>query len=61
MRSMARIKGTRAPVATIPGMLAKGHSRESMLDGYPDLKRQDIDAAPQNASWRMSDYTRQIA
>lgn len=61
MRGMACIKGTRVPVATILGMLAKGHSRERILGGYPDLKPEDIDAALEYASWRMSERTHQIA
>lgn len=55
MRGKPCIKGTRIPVATILGMLAMGHSRERILQGYPDLKSEDIDEALSYASWRMTE------
>lgn len=55
MRGRPCIKGTRIPVSTILGMLAKGHSRERILEGYPDLKPEDIDEALAYASWRMTE------
>jgi uncharacterized protein (DUF433 family) len=39
------IKGTRIPVAVILEQLAEGESWESLLGGYPELKREDIRAA----------------
>ncbi|MCZ7605508.1 MAG: DUF433 domain-containing protein [Planctomycetota bacterium] len=55
MRGRPCIRGTRIPVSTILGMLAKGHSRERILEGYPDLKPEDIDEALAYASWRMTE------
>ncbi len=55
MRGKPCIKGTRIPVATILGMLSKGHSRERILQGYPDLMPEDIDEALSYASWRMTE------
>jgi uncharacterized protein (DUF433 family) len=39
------IKGTRIPVEVILGQLAEGDSWESLLKGYPELTRADIQAA----------------
>lgn len=39
------IKGTRIPVELIVRKLGEGASIEDLLDGYPNLKRQDIHAA----------------
>ena len=38
------IKGTRIPVEVILDQLADGESWESILAGYPELTRQDIQA-----------------
>ncbi|MCC6572945.1 MAG: DUF433 domain-containing protein [Planctomycetes bacterium] len=55
MRGQPCIKGTRITVASILGMLGKGHTRERILKGYPDLKPEDIDEALAYASWRMTE------
>jgi uncharacterized protein (DUF433 family) len=39
------ITGTRIPVEVILGQLAEGESWESLLKGYPELTRADIQAA----------------
>ena len=39
------IKGTRIPVELIIRKLGEGASIEDLLDGYPNLKREDIQAA----------------
>lgn len=39
------IKGTRVLVSSILGSLAEGCSREQILEGYPTISGQDIDAA----------------
>ena len=36
------LRGLRIPVATVVGMVAEGMSEEEILDGYPDLEREDI-------------------
>jgi len=38
------IKGTRIPVAVILDQLASGETWESVLEGYPELSREDIQA-----------------
>ena len=39
------IKGTRIPVELIVRKLGEGASIEDLLDGYPNIKREDIQAA----------------
>ena len=39
------IKGTRIPVELIIRKLGEGASLEDLLDAYPNLKREDIQAA----------------
>lgn len=39
------IRGLRVTVGTILGLLASGHSRERILQAYPYLEADDIDAA----------------
>ena len=41
----AVIKGTRIPVSVILGQIAEGESWDDLLEGYPELKREDIQAA----------------
>lgn len=55
MRGVACIKGTRVPVSSIIGMLAQGHSKEEILEGFPDLLSADIDAALAYAAWRLKE------
>ena len=38
------VKGTRIPVTVILEQLADGESWQSLLDGYPELSRDDIRA-----------------
>jgi uncharacterized protein (DUF433 family) len=42
MGGMPCIRGLRVPVATIVAMVAEGMSEDEILDGYPDLEREDI-------------------
>jgi uncharacterized protein (DUF433 family) len=39
------IKGTRIPVAVILEQIADGQSWDTLLAGYPELKKEDIRAA----------------
>ena len=39
------IKGTRIPVSVILEQIAEGESLTSLLDGYPELIKEDIQAA----------------
>ena len=42
---MACIAGTRIPVSVILDNLSKGYTRKEILESYPSLKSDDIDAA----------------
>ena len=39
------IKGTRIPVSVILDQIAEDESWDSLLEGYPELKKEDIQAA----------------
>ncbi|MBN1626846.1 MAG: DUF433 domain-containing protein [Deltaproteobacteria bacterium] len=42
---MPVIRGTRIPVAIILEQIADGESWDTLLSGYPELKKEDIQAA----------------
>jgi uncharacterized protein (DUF433 family) len=49
------IRGLRVTVATILGLLASGKPRERILQAYPYLEPEDIDAALAYAAWRLEE------
>jgi uncharacterized protein (DUF433 family) len=49
------IRGLRVTVGTILGLLASGHTRERILQAYPYLESEDIDAALAYAAWRLEE------
>jgi uncharacterized protein (DUF433 family) len=49
------IRGTRVLVSTILGAMASGDSIEDVLADYPNLRKEDIEAALEFAS-RLSDF-----
>lgn len=49
------IRGLRVTAGTILGLLASGHSRERILQAYPYLEPEDIDAALAYAAWRLEE------
>lgn len=49
------IRGLRITVGTIVGLLAGGASRERILQAYPYLEAEDIDAALAYAAWRLEE------
>ncbi len=49
------IRGLRVTVGTVLGLLAAGKSRERILEAYPYLEPQDIDAALAYAAWRLEE------
>ena len=49
------IRGMRVTVGTILGLLANGKSRERILQAYPYLEPEDIDAALAYAAWRLEE------
>jgi uncharacterized protein (DUF433 family) len=46
------IRGMRVTVGTILGLLACGHSTDDILQAYPYLEREDVQAALSFAAWR---------
>lgn len=49
------IRGMRVTVGTILGLLASGTPRERILQAYPYLEAEDIDAALAYAAWRLEE------
>lgn len=49
------IRGMRITVATVVGLLASGKTRERILDAYPYLEPEDMDAALAYAAWRLEE------
>ncbi len=49
------IRGLRVTVATILGLLATGNSCERILQAYPYLEAEDIDAVLAYAAWRLEE------
>lgn len=53
MGRKACIRGLRVTVGNILGMLAAGASRDEILDDFPYIEPEDIDAALKYAAWRV--------
>jgi len=51
MGGHACIRGMRIPVSVIVGQIAHGAPFEEILEGYPDLEREDIQQAIEYAAW----------
>ena len=51
MGGRACIRGMRIPVSVIVGQVAHGAAVEEILQGYPDLKAEDIQQAMEYAAW----------
>jgi uncharacterized protein (DUF433 family) len=51
MGGRACIRGMRIPVSVIVGQIAHGASFGEILEGYPDLEREDIQEALEYAAW----------
>jgi uncharacterized protein (DUF433 family) len=49
------IRGLRVTVGTILGLLGSGQTPERILQAYPYLEREDIDAALSYAAWRLEE------
>ena len=39
------IKGTRVPVSVIVGSIAEGHTPQRIIESWPQLSREDVEAA----------------
>ena len=55
------IRGMRVTVGTIVGLLAAGQSHDQILEAYPLLEREDIQAALSYAAWRAEELELPIA
>jgi len=51
MGGRACIRGMRIPVSVIVGQIAHGATWDEVLQGYPDLEREDIQQALEYAAW----------
>jgi uncharacterized protein (DUF433 family) len=51
MGGRACIRGMRITVAVIVGQVAHGAPFEEILEGYPDLEREDVEQAVEYAAW----------
>ncbi|MCE9556830.1 MAG: DUF433 domain-containing protein [Planctomycetes bacterium] len=49
------IRDLRVTVGTILGLLASRHTRERILQAYPYLEAEDIDAVLAYAAWRLEE------
>jgi uncharacterized protein (DUF433 family) len=56
MGGKACIRGMRVTAGMILGLLAAGRSREEILQAYPYLEPEDIDAALSYAAWRLQEH-----
>ena len=55
------IRGMRVTVGTIIGLLASGQTADDILQAYPYLEREDIQAALSYAAWRAEELELPIA
>ena len=51
MSGRACIRGMRIPVSVIVSQVAHGATFDEILQGYPDLEREDIQQALEYAAW----------
>ena len=51
MGGRAGIRGMRIPVSVIVGQIAHGASFAEILEGFPDLEKEDIQQAIEYAAW----------
>ena len=49
------IRGMRVTVGMLLGLLASGTSRERIVEAYPYLEPQDLDAVLTYAAWRLEE------
>lgn len=55
MGGKACIRGLRVTAGTVLGLLAGGRGPSEIIDAYPYLEREDIDAALAYAAWRLEE------
>jgi len=54
------IRGLRVTVGTILGLLASGKSHDRILQAYPYLEPEDLDAALAYAAWRFEEREEEL-
>lgn len=55
MGGKACIRGLRVTAGTVLGLLAAGRDPDEIVDAYPYLEPEDIDAALAYAAWRLEE------
>ena len=55
MGGKACIRGLRMTAGTVLGLLAAGREPREIIDAYPYLEREDIDAVLAYAAWRLEE------
>lgn len=55
MGGKACIRGMRVTAGNLVGLVASGHSFEEILEAYPYLELEDIQAALEYAAWRLQE------
>ena len=55
MGGRACIRGMRITVSLIIGQLAHGATADEILEGYPDLEKEDLEEAMKYAAWAVSE------
>ena len=55
MGGKACIRGLRMTAGTVLGLLAAGREPHEIIDAYPYLEREDIDAVLAYAAWRLEE------
>ena len=58
MSGRACIRGMRIPVSVIVSQIAHGATFDEILEGYPDLEREDIQEALEYAAWLTQEQVR---
>jgi len=58
MGGRACIRGMRIPVSVIVAQVAHGATIDEILEGYPDLEREDVQQALEYAAWLTRDEIR---
>lgn len=58
MSGRACIRGMRIPASVVVGQIAHGATWDEVLQGYPDLEREDIQQALEYAAWLTHEQVR---
>ncbi len=54
------IRGMRVTAGMVLGLLASGKTRERILEAYPYLEPEDIDAVLEYAAWRLEEREEEL-